>query len=123
MHSNHQSCADYDPHGYEPLLVDENCLGSEDCRQALREAIERPRNWRSYLTKTELDQLDNVLAESKKRKSPYACSPGESSEERERRSAAAQLAILRAFARIKYNHGQRFWYGDAPPWAQSGNSQ
>jgi hypothetical protein len=123
MSANQHLCSTYDPHGYEPLFVDENCLSSEDCRQALLDAIASPRDWRSFLTPQELIELEQALQDSEKRKSPYIYYPGESAETRERRSAAAQLGMLRAFARDKYSQGQRFWYGDAPPWVQPGGSR
>jgi hypothetical protein len=123
VHTNQQSYSTYDPHGYEPLFVDENCLNSEDCRQAIVEAIAKPRDWRSFLTSKELIELEKALKDSEKSKSPYFYCPGEWAETRERRSAAAQLGTFRAFARDKCNQGQRFWYGDVPPWVQSGGSR
>ena len=119
MGVNPQFFSTYDPHGYEPLIVDENCLSSEDCRQALLETFETPRDWRSFLTPKELDKLDKGLKGSEERKSPHVYYPGESPETCEKRSAAAQLGLLRGYAREKYSHGRRFWYGDVPPWLQS----
>lgn len=115
MHDHRSPRPTYDPHGYQPLVVDENCLSNEDCREAVLEAFEHPGDWKSYLTPNELEELEKALIEIEASKSPYIFYVGEPPEMSSTRAEAARLGMFRAFARDKYAGGYGIWFGDGVP--------
>jgi hypothetical protein len=119
-----QSCS---LHGYQPIVVDEDCLNDEDCKESLLEALhaiasgDGSDDWRSYLTPEELAAFEKELAalRTQEKKSPFI-SNGESPAVTEKKFEMARLGILRRFARNKYNGGRRIYFGDGPPpWHRS----
>jgi hypothetical protein len=106
----------FDPHGYQPLIVDESCLSDSDSREALLDSFYDPHDWNGALTAMEMGHLEKQVLESESSKSPLFFGPGESAKTQELRFVAARKGTHRAYARDKYNEGRRIWYGDVPPW-------
>lgn len=102
MHDDRRSSPSLDPHGYQPLFVDENCLSNADCREAVLEAFNHPCDWQSVLKSKELAGLE--------KREPF--------ETFILRADAAHLDTFRAYARPKYSGGRCIWYGDGIPWRQ-----
>src|SRR5262245_9608522 len=110
-----------DPHGYHPVVVDENCLTDELAREAILDAFHNPEDWTKHLTRQERTQLKNDLNEiDKKPRNPHIYSDGERAIRREKRAEFARLGLFRAFARRRFADGHAFWYGDSIPFARSG---
>ena len=110
-----------DPHSYQPLLVDEDCLSDEEFREALDEALSAPAGgesggeWRSYVTRQELAELEKELDKLRKDTSPLFITTGELPAVAARKFELARRGIFRGYARRKHNHGARIWCGDGPP--------
>ena len=115
---NRLSQPSYDPHGYQPLAIDENCLTAADCREAILEAVDRPCDWTSYLTQSELKAIQKSLEAAAKHKSSYIFGSGEPYEIGDNRLEMAQLGTFRAHARNRYAGGRRIWFGDGVPFQQ-----
>ena len=104
----------YSLHGYQPIVIDENCLSDEECRQAVTEALHGiasgrcDGDWRSHATPQELAELENVP----KLGAPFVSTSDEPPALREKRSALAHRCRLRAYAIRKHGNGHRIWYGD-----------
>jgi hypothetical protein len=105
-----------DPHGYQPLVIDENVLTEDDRIEAFDAAVSsRPRNWLHYLTRQEVESFKKAINEIEQNKSPYWIGRGELPAVQEMKYEMNQLGMLRAFARDKYANGHRIWYGDGVP--------
>jgi hypothetical protein len=118
MSDNRTSQRSYDPHAYQPLAIDENCLSEEDCREALIEAVNHPSDWVSYLAQHELDTLKKSATNANQNQSLYF-STGGSSQQRDQQFEMARLGLYRAYARNKYAGGHRIWYGDGVPFRRA----
>ena len=112
-------------HGYQPLVVDEDCLTPVDCREAILEAVAHPGDWMGYVTQQERKNLEVELAEFMKQEqirrstTPNVIHVGEPGEISAKRQDLPRRGMFRAFARNRYADGRRFWYGDGvPPWMQ-----
>ena len=124
-HHSNRSRTPIDPHGYQPVLVDEHVLTDKDRHEELMESLtppidpHRPKreyDWRDHLTPAELRQYEASRSSSRFR-SPFFIG-GISPELEEERSAFAFIGLLRGYARRKYAQGRPVWYGDGVPWAQ-----
>jgi hypothetical protein len=108
------------PHGYECLLVDEDCLSEADCREVIFDNVVHPRDWNCHVTQRERETLEEKLKAIEKSRSPYIYYPaGESAGQLDARAELARRGTFRAFAREKYGNGHGVWYGDRPPWLQN----
>ena len=114
----------YSLHGYQPIVVDEDCLTDEDCRESLLEDLystsrdEDGHDWRSQLTPDEVAGFEAEMAalRMQEKKSPFITN-GESSAIMEKEYQMTQLGRLRGYARRKYAGGRSVWFGDGvPPW-------
>jgi hypothetical protein len=110
-----QSRRSIDPHGYQPLVIDENVLNHDDRLEAFTGPTDRPCDWVSYLTRAELETFKNEIKQIEQNRSPYWIGGGELPAVEEKRFEMARLGILRAFARHKYAYGRRISYGDGVP--------
>jgi hypothetical protein len=117
-HAHKPHPVNYDPHGYQPLVVDEDCLTDEDCREAILDSVSHPRDWHSCLRRDEQIALQNELNNVEKFKSSYLYQTGEMPEKMEIRAVAARLGRFRAYARDKYAGGRQVWYGDSVPFGK-----
>jgi len=104
-----------DPHGYQPLVIDESVLTEEDRMEAFDAAGSWPRNWLRYLTRPEVESFEKAMKEIEQKKSPYWFGHGELPAVQEKRFEMNWLGMRRAFARDKYAYGRRIWYGDGVP--------
>jgi hypothetical protein len=104
-----------DPHGYQPLVINENVLNHDDHLEALTGPNARPCDWKSYLTPAEIESYEKAIAEIKRNRSPYWFGPAELPAVEQKRFEMVRLGVLRAFARDKYANGRRIWYGDGVP--------
>jgi hypothetical protein len=104
-----------DPHGYQPLVIDENVLNHDDRLEAFTGPTDRPCDWVSYLTRAELETLKNEIKQIEQNRSPYWIYGGELPAVVEKRFEIARIGILRAYAHDKYGNGRRIWYGDGVP--------
>jgi len=105
----------FDLHGYHPLIIDESVLTSEECQDVLAEETRRKVNrepefeWQKHLTPEELRDY-----EAWTERPSYKVSTSNALTEAHE---LKRTGWLRRYARLKYNGGQRFWYGDGePPW-------
>jgi hypothetical protein len=110
----------FDPHGYQPLVIDENVLNYDDRLEALTGPTVRPCDWKSYLTPAEIESFERAIAEIKRNRSPYWFGPAELPSVEEKKFEMTRLGVLRAFARDKYANGRRVWYGDGVPFSRLG---
>ena len=110
-----QSRRSIDPHGYQPLVIDENVLNRDDRVEALTGPKIGYCDWKSYLTRAEIELFEKAIEEIKRKTSPHWIFQGESPAVEEKRFEMARLGVLRAFARNKYADGRRIWYGDGVP--------
>lgn len=108
-----------DPHGYEPLIVDEDCLSDSDRRQAVIDAVAHPRDWSSQITPQEWAQYDREVAELERlaelegKNTPSLFYGGEPRGLRDKEQELMMKGSFRAYARQKYG---TIWYGDGVPW-------
>jgi hypothetical protein len=115
-----------DPHGYQPLVVDEDCLSDVERREVIVDAVARPYDWKRHMTRQEWGKLEKELAEIRRqreierRNTPsFVCAVG-SSGPSDIELEFVRRGSYRTFARDKYAGGQRIWYGDGVPWAPRG---
>ena len=113
-----------DPHGYHPILINEDCLTAEDRRQEMMEFLAstadpnhpiRQRNVRALMNPEEL----RILDEPPRSDSPFRIG-NVSFEQEEERYAISNRAHLRAYSREKYGNGLSVWYGDGVPFKVNG---
>ena len=109
-----------DPHGYQPLVIDEDVLTEEDRMEAFDVAPSRPCNWLRYLTRQEVESFETAIKEIEHSRSPYWIGPAELPAVVEKRFEMNWLGMRRAFARDKYANGRRIWYGDGVPFSRLG---
>jgi len=101
------------------MVIDENCLTGEDCRQAVIDVVAEPRDWKSHVSKEEWQQYENELAEIERQEkirrhnTPNVVYLGEPPAIRDKHLELVQRASFRAYACAKY--GGSIWYGDGPP--------
>jgi hypothetical protein len=109
-------------HGYQPMVVGEDCLSVADVREALFDVVANPRDWKEHVSQQEWETLEKELAEIQRQaeiersSTPNVFYCGEPPEMEKKRQALVQRGSLRAFARAKYAAGQGIWYGDLVPW-------
>ena len=109
-----------DPHGYQPLIIDEDVLSDDDRIGAIDAAASRPRNWMRYLTRSEVESFEKAMQELEQQRSPYWFGPCELPAVQEKKFEMTRLGMLRAYARDKYANGRRIWYGDGVPFERRG---
>jgi hypothetical protein len=115
---NQRHNSSFDPHGYECVFVDENCLTDGDARAAIVDAVAHPDDWMSFLTHQERKALAMALDEIEKNISPFFYCPGEMPAMTEKQAEFARRGMFRAYARQAYAGGHGIWYGDNVPWEQ-----
>ncbi len=104
-----------DPHGYQPLVVDEHVLSEEDRIEAITSPALKRQDWSSYLTPAEIQAFERAIKEIQRNRSPYWIGPSELPAVEELRFERHRLGVLRAFARDKYADGYGIWFGDKIP--------
>jgi hypothetical protein len=121
--SHRRSRPSIDPHGYHPIIVDEDCLTADGCRESLMEtlyAIADPErhqavlDWRSVLTREERREVKRI-ENAPRRVSPFHMCGYMPDEKEEALYSHGRRGSQRAYARRKYAHGERYWCGDGPP--------
>ena len=110
-----QSRQSLDPHGYQPLVIDENVLTEEDRMEVVTMPTVHPHDWVGYLTRSEIEAFKNEIKRIEKNRSPYWFGPAELPAVEEIKFAMILLSISRRFARDKYGRGHRIWFGDGFP--------
>ena len=112
-----------DPHGYQPILIDEDCLTPEDRREDIMEFFasighvdqqSRGPDLQSIMTPAELEIYERPQVMD----SPYYLC-GYSPEQEDEKCGIAWRARVRAYSREKYANGQAVWYGDGVPYGRS----
>ncbi len=101
-----------DPHGYQPLVIDETVLSAQERCAAIESATRHPRNWLEYLTPAEIASFEQAIAELQQHRSPYWFGRGDLPAVRDKRFEMNLLGMLRAYARDKCAQGRGVWYGD-----------
>jgi hypothetical protein len=108
-----------DPHGYQPIIVDEDFLTPEERTQETMDFLasiadqnhaRRNRDLKAFMTPAELEVFERPFV----RDSPFGIGVV-SVEQEEEKNAIAVQAGRRAYARDKYANGQGVWYGDGLP--------
>ena len=113
-----QSGRSIDPHGYHPLVIDEDVLNADDRIKAFDVATSHPCNWLRYLTRAEVVSFETAIKEIEQNRSPYWFGPDELPAVQEKKFEMNWLGMMRAFARGKYGYGRRVWYGDGVPFGR-----
>jgi hypothetical protein len=123
-----QSRSSLDPHGYQPVLVDEAVLSDEERHEVFLDSIrlvpgQPPDNsWFKHLTPEERRRYraaaqcayqqpavkDNFILDGR----PVSADDVV--------SHLSHVGMLRAYARRKYSGGRPIWYGDGVPFQQPG---
>jgi hypothetical protein len=113
-----QSRQSIDPHGYQPLVIDEDCLSEADRVEAFVGWTAHDRDYLNYLTRTEIREFQTQIKDIEQSRSPYWIGPAELPAVQEKKSEMARLGMLRAYARDKYASGRRVWHGDGVPFSR-----